>query len=131
VDPAPGYRPPVAGLLGRDVDHAGPPERVEVGEFRGHGHRVYGADPGESTGAEMKGQVPGRVPGSRLSDVGGARVERDHGDGPGRRDRAEHRLVLSLSPRDAGRAMRSLAAALTAARPEPDRDSRSDIEPST
>jgi len=38
-----GHRPPVAGLLGRDVDHAGPPERVEVREFRGHGGQVYGA----------------------------------------------------------------------------------------
>ena len=36
--PAPGDGPAVRGLLGRDVDHAGPAQRVEVGEADvGHG----------------------------------------------------------------------------------------------
>ena len=33
-DLAPGDGPPVGGVLGRDVDHARTPERVEMGELR-------------------------------------------------------------------------------------------------
>ena len=31
-DLAPGERPPVGGLLGRDVDHTGTPQGVEMGQ---------------------------------------------------------------------------------------------------
>jgi hypothetical protein len=30
----------VTGLLGRDIDHSCPPERVEVGEFWRHSEQV-------------------------------------------------------------------------------------------
>ena len=46
VDPAAGDGPPVARLLGGDVDHPGPSERVEVGELgRGHVPQCMGRGP--------------------------------------------------------------------------------------
>jgi SAM-dependent methyltransferase len=42
VDPAAGHSPPVTGLLGRDIDHPGPSERVKVREFGRHDQQVYG-----------------------------------------------------------------------------------------
>ena len=121
VDPAAGHRPAVAGLLGRDIDHPGPPERVEVREFRRHGVQVYG---GRTRRAERRAESRRGRPALCQAGSGSRRrrssCERDHGDGPGLRGRAPPRLRLSRRrPRLVGRQRSIRRAASLAANSDP------------
>ena len=63
VHPGPGDGPAVARLLGRDVDHAGPAQRIEVGEAAvGHG-RSYAARPVAGAGRRSAADLAHRAAG--------------------------------------------------------------------